>query len=518
MSEKKHIDRLFQEKFKNFEASPDEKVWKNIEKELKRKQRKPAILPIWYKIAGVAALLAVIFLGGTVFFNQADKPAVVDAEKEVETEMQTPAEPLMQQNEKAITVEENSTTNQIPGSNHVNEKNGGETTTTVTAFQEKTTGEKSLTKENKPYAAENNSEEQVALATKITTEKTTKKKGNSAQNLKSAYASVGESDKTEDQNPVTDVRKATKTTFLTDDNRQDSGTKKNIVSNTVEPSKNNAQTLGTKKVDEQATANKKSLVEVAAAKEQAEETTENSPENSVAESKRWEVNPFAAPIYYGGFGSENSLDPSLAQNNSSGEITMSYGINFSYKVSERLQVRSGVNQVTMNYQVNDIAFASTIMPNALHNVAYNDASASLKIVNKMDKRAPSSLIATESPWTAGTLQQQLGFIEVPLEIEYALIDKKFGLSIIGGASTLFLNENNLAINSANGTTNIGESSNLNEVSFSTNIGLGLGYDLSKQFEINIEPMFKYQLNTFSENANGFKPYYLGIYTGFSFKF
>ena len=30
MSQKKHIDRLFQEKFKDFDASPDKQVWKNM--------------------------------------------------------------------------------------------------------------------------------------------------------------------------------------------------------------------------------------------------------------------------------------------------------------------------------------------------------------------------------------------------------------------------------------------------------------------------------------------------------
>ena len=34
MKEKKHIDRLFQEGFKDFEATPSDVVWKNIEAQL----------------------------------------------------------------------------------------------------------------------------------------------------------------------------------------------------------------------------------------------------------------------------------------------------------------------------------------------------------------------------------------------------------------------------------------------------------------------------------------------------
>ena len=35
MKEKKNIDRLFQEKFKDFEHTPKEDVWKNIAEKLK---------------------------------------------------------------------------------------------------------------------------------------------------------------------------------------------------------------------------------------------------------------------------------------------------------------------------------------------------------------------------------------------------------------------------------------------------------------------------------------------------
>lgn len=40
MNDKKNIDRLFQEKFKDFEAVPDAQVWLNIETALKEKKTK----------------------------------------------------------------------------------------------------------------------------------------------------------------------------------------------------------------------------------------------------------------------------------------------------------------------------------------------------------------------------------------------------------------------------------------------------------------------------------------------
>jgi hypothetical protein len=65
---------------------------------------------------------------------------------------------------------------------------------------------------------------------------------------------------------------------------------------------------------------------------------------------------------------------------------------------------------------------------------------------------------------------------------------------------------------------LGEANNLTSVSFSTNVGLGFDYKLSKKFKFNIEPMFKYQLNPYTDSSINFKPYYLGVYTGLSYKF
>ena len=65
---------------------------------------------------------------------------------------------------------------------------------------------------------------------------------------------------------------------------------------------------------------------------------------------------------------------------------------------------------------------------------------------------------------------------------------------------------------------IGEANNINSTSYSANFGLGLDYSLSKQWNINLEPQFKYQLNTFNNTSGNFRPFFIGVYTGLSFKF
>ncbi len=98
------------------------------------------------------------------------------------------------------------------------------------------------------------------------------------------------------------------------------------------------------------------------------------------------------------------------------------------------------------------------------------------------------------------------------------MDTKFGVNLIGGLSTLFLGDNEVSVMADGFRSTLGEANNLSSVSFSTNIGLGLDYKISRRLKFNVEPMFKYQLNPYTESSVDFQPYYIGVYTGFSLKF
>ncbi|MCB0387607.1 MAG: hypothetical protein KDD23_02385, partial [Winogradskyella sp.] len=70
MSDKKHIDRIFQEKFKDFEVSPDPHVWKGIQNKLNQPEKnKKKVIPFWFRIAGVAALLLLLLTVGGLLWN-----------------------------------------------------------------------------------------------------------------------------------------------------------------------------------------------------------------------------------------------------------------------------------------------------------------------------------------------------------------------------------------------------------------------------------------------------------------
>ena len=83
MREKKYIDRIYQEKFKDFEATPREEVWKSISAKLQEdKKRRPVITPFWSRMAGIAAILTLILLIGDWIFPVQSSPRVVDRERQ----------------------------------------------------------------------------------------------------------------------------------------------------------------------------------------------------------------------------------------------------------------------------------------------------------------------------------------------------------------------------------------------------------------------------------------------------
>jgi hypothetical protein len=127
-------------------------------------------------------------------------------------------------------------------------------------------------------------------------------------------------------------------------------------------------------------------------------------------------------------------------------------------------------------------------------------------------------VSAEFAFLDGRMVQQFGYVEVPLELNLSLVDRKLGLNLIGGLSSLFLIDNSVRLESNGNAMEMGEANNLNAMNFSTNIGIGVEYEVTPRLQLNLEPVFKYQLNTFSASAGTFNPYSIGVYSGINFRF
>jgi hypothetical protein len=66
---------------------------------------------------------------------------------------------------------------------------------------------------------------------------------------------------------------------------------------------------------------------------------------------------------------------------------------------------------------------------------------------------------------------------------------------------------------------VGKTEGLNPLMVSSSLGMGMEYNLTDKFSLNLEPTFRYYLNPFGE-FSGMKthPYSFGVFSGLTYKF
>lgn len=471
MKERKHIDRLFQEGFKDFEATPKDAIWQNIEAKLNQNKKKRRVLPIWWRYAGIAALFLLLLTVGSIYFNN-DNPLpanqVVDTESALPEKSTIPNNTIISSNNIVVDNIDNKDSNY--SANSQNSNNSIQPTSVSNNF--------SGTNLN-PGVIKSDAENQILI------------NKNPSKENKVAKINQEDSDVV-----ISEMKKIDEKVGSNIKDISSMADNKNEVSNPLINSnpKNN------------------STIEEAIAESKKEDEATN--------LNKWSVGTNAAPIYFSSLGKGSSLDAQFNENSKSGEVTMSYGVSASYALNKKLSVRSGINKVNIGYNTNNVIVFESIglssNSRALKNVDSNNSGENFSLISG---ESVSNLINDPFIKTTNTsVNQSLGFIEIPLEIEYALINKKFGFNIIGGFSSFILSNNELFSEFNGNRTRIGEATNLNKVSYSANFGLGLNYKITKKLDLNLEPLFKYQINTFNNTSGNFKPYFIGVYTGIGLKF
>lgn len=513
MNEKKHIDRLFQEKFKNFEATPDDAVWENIHRALHKDERKRRVVPFWWKMAGVAALLALLFTVGNAVFNK-DNHLTTPNHNMVGTETNNSASEAT----KTTTRDENKN-----NSNNLVKENSNtivHTTSEADPFNSKNTSTTHSTKiknkrDNHNIALEDASKENPKATLKSQAGENTFPK---EKTVNSNSREDGIVKNTLNQSPLNSNEEVIR------QNNESAKTTLDSKKVTTEVAKVSDQNISKEKEkitpnQDLKTSNKEESIEDAIAK--ANPTNEEEKEE---QPNRWNITPNVAPVYFNTLGKGSSIDGQFVNNNKTGEVNMSYGISGSYAINDKIKVRAGINKVDLGYSTDGI-----IAFNEMNSFSGKPGNAELRNINFKNQGAQNAYLSTSNinvnsapqflvSNADGALEQQFGYIEVPLELEYSIINTKFGLNVIGGFSTLFLNTNEIYSLIEGERLIVGEANNINSTSYSANFGLGFNYNISSMLKLNLEPMFKYQINTFTNTSGDFRPYFIGVYSGVSFKF
>ncbi|MEO8517306.1 MAG: hypothetical protein ABI426_11195 [Flavobacterium sp.] len=644
MSERKNIERLFQEKFKDFEVAPAPQAWENIASKLEKKENKRRVIPFWFKASGIAASLVLGYFAIDTYTNGGHPNSTENnAEKVVSSEssekellqkenlQNTSVKELQKnssivptnnaistkpnQNNVVVVNEDNNVSNQNSKSNQSNsnysvvENKKAKSNRVVQSFQSNITNQvavhtnkhkksnstKSLLSEDEKVAGispsynetqsqsvvqnnqtvnqkaslkngnlskestsfDNSNEEtqsqSVAQNNQTVNQKASLKNGNLSKestsfdnsNEETQSQSVAQNNQTVNQkaslkgdnlskeNTSFDNSNKETQSVAQNTNASDAKSVVNLTENT-NPIENSSDNINQKSSIASATNQSVNPLAVIAKDSVAVAAEENPLEKILKEKElqkkeekvlvestpKWKIKPNVAPLYMNS--PEGSpIDAQFADNSKKFENKMSIGLGVDYALSSKVSLRTGINQFDLGYNTNDIAFYADLNSkglsghNAITTIDLRPDAQSIVIEDR--KNASSQELAIQNKET-GYLSQRMGYVEVPVEVSYKLLDKKFGIQFITGVSTLFLNDNQVSVVSSGLTTVLGEANNLNKVHFSTNIGLGFKYSFWKSFEANFEPTFKYQINTFNDNSGGFKPYLIGLYSGLSFKF
>jgi hypothetical protein len=502
MKDKKHIDKLFKDRFKNFEVSPSPEVWGSIQASLESRKKNRKIIPLFWKVGGVAALLALLFTIGNSIYNAAkvDASVVTNDEAIEQVESITEKSPLIKDNpidNVEVATEEHKSnvheeaveiSSEIKVADDINREpihNKNSEAISTKASEKTSNRTKNLIKSEAPIVETHKEAVTVASGKQKTSEKINKEiigPLNTNESLIKKEIGISETTKTE-----------VVATESKNESVENETTEKQSILDAI---------------------NEQNAIKAAEAIAQEKSKIDN----------RWEVAPNFAPVYYSSLSEGSSIDQSFSDNSQSGDVNFSYGIQVSYAVSERLSVRSGISNVDLSYSTGGVELGTGPVSAALSSVNYEGRQNVLTVLDEGTIEAQNvanggfGTITQKSTNGAAELVQNISYYEVPLELKYAVVKTKIGVNVIGGVSTMFLGNNAVSVAAGDFSSTLGEANNLSTVSFTTNIGLGVDYKISRKFKFNVEPMFKYQLNPYSDSSVDFQPYFIGVYTGLSYKF
>ena len=429
MLNKSNIDKLFIDKLKSFQASPDEKVWQKIERKLKKKKQKKGI-PIWWSYSGIAALLILGFFLFPISDNEFN---------EIENNVV-------------------SSPKQLNIKKELLEKKGN----------------RNLNNANKIYTAE----KKIKVSSQKENSSSKKMTYDSKNNFQIALL-----EKNKIKQFIQPIAIHIENTF-----------------NIIEPKKLKNKTKGldfSKEVKD----NIAMLL--------------NEEKKNAKKKKNWSISPLIGLLNSNSYTKSSPVSSSLS-NSTKGDYTYSYGLQVSYQLNRKYSVQTGLHFQEISYQNKNLIVALSNINSS--NINFDTRTNFDMIDLNSNVETSVNLSAANVVSRNGNLNQRYGYIEIPIEIKYNLIEKNsFKTELIVGASSLFLNENETTLETESFSSS-GKMNNLNNINFSANLGVLFSYKFDKKWALNFSPMLKSHLNTFNNNSNGFKPYYFGVYSGINLNF
>lgn len=502
MGKREEIGKIFSSKFKKFERSPSEGVWDAIATQLDQ-EKSNKIAPLWYYITGAALLVGIV--SGVFFFQ--NEP--LDRNTIVSTEQQP--------------------------SNLENKKQLGETT-----YNENKQNTKAVEMDKYAFAKADSQDSQTkaSIANKVAQQ-------SPYENLTTIKntPSYKESQQLNGQNNVGTTLEQIKeqlallghNTILKNDSQLLEYQKRNalelqkaIATQLAESEQDYANWL--KEIENKKTALKKQQESVVAAQAAANKQKTNKPpklpkteeekrlDREAATTYKFAVSPYTSAIRYATLSRGSSIDNRLANNPRESIGTTGYGIRAEYALNEKSSLRFGIGIAPLQYRTDNFQVSTT--QEGVLNI-FQLSGISVSNLSQGGIQTSPQALAFFANSDVVSIEQNISYIEFPLDFQYKLVNptSRFGLSLNSGLSALVLTSNDVFATSELGNRLfIGQESDLNGLSLAFNLGLGASYNFTKHWRFNTEPLLRYQINPYANDNNNFRPFYVGLELGLSYKF
>lgn len=260
---------------------------------------------------------------------------------------------------------------------------------------------------------------------------------------------------------------------------------------------------------------------------------------------RWSAAVMIAPNYsYRTLSSINSGSFTKEHYNSfeSGLMSVSGSINLNYRINDRFSVQSGVDLLRMGQTIHrmkifsDLLYKDAMTSGGLTNITYSRASFSNSFGsiepsytgNPTPARASNYYYLNNSNqeyygqldgYETEDIIQGLYYLQTPVLLKYHLINGKTGITVSGGPGINLLIGNRVILRQEGTNLTIGHTRNINRVSVSGIVAVGIERRLFNNIRLLLEPRFSHFISPVNSTGGLLSlPYSFSVFGGLSYGF
>ena len=231
---------------------------------------------------------------------------------------------------------------------------------------------------------------------------------------------------------------------------------------------------------------------------------------------------------------DNKTNSLLNGENSLPELTANISVR--YSVNPRFSIQTGVGVTTMGQIVRGIdvyaglsnyysikgKYTYSVQTSSGVVIAENK---DIRISDESGDRVNAVIAGVLDPsklpldYVNNDLRQRFRYLEIPVVARYKIIDRRIDMNVSGGFSYGYLIENVAFAKVDSRDVRVGYTEGVSKHALSSQMGLGVEYNISRSFTFNIEPVVRYSLTPFSNASDAAdRSYSFGIFSGLFFKF